>query len=38
MSCCLECYIISLMYIVRINSAEKGIVTHNSVKNLIIAS
>lgn len=26
------------MYIVRINSTEKGIVTYNSIKNLVIAS
>ena len=38
MSCCLECYIISLMYIVRINKCVPGIVNDSSIRNLVISS
>ena len=38
MHCCLECYIISLLYLKRINNTSKGIITRNSAKSLIIAS
>lgn len=38
MVCCIECYIISLIYIKRLHNTVKGIITPNSTKSVVIAS
>lgn len=38
MNCCLECYIISLIYIERLNKAIPGIVNVTSLRNIVISS
>ena len=38
MNCCLECYIISLIYIERLNKEIPGIVNPTTLRNIVITS